>query len=64
MPLSLSLKHILATEVSQHASRAIKEADVARRIMYSAKENNTLPKHIDSSLMALHETSLIARLAC
>ncbi|HIG65137.1 MAG TPA: dihydropteroate synthase [Methyloprofundus sp.] len=53
----LDIKHILATEVSQHANRAIKEADVARRIMYAAKENNTLPKHIDSSLMALHETS-------
>ena len=53
----LDIKHILATEVSQHANRAIKEADVARRIMFAAKENNTLPKHIDSSLMALHETS-------
>lgn len=53
----LDIKHILATEVSQHASRAIKEADIARRIMYAAKENNTLPKHINADLMALHETS-------
>ncbi|MCF7970517.1 MAG: DUF6513 domain-containing protein [Methylococcaceae bacterium] len=53
----LDIKHILATEVSQHACRAIKEADLARRIMYAAKENNTLPKHIDPGLMALHETS-------
>ena len=53
----LDIKHILATEVSLHASRAIKEADMARRIMYAAKENNTLPKHINSDLMSLHETS-------
>ncbi|MDT8424701.1 MAG: DUF6513 domain-containing protein [Methyloprofundus sp.] len=53
----LDIKHILATEVSSHACRAIKEADLARRIMYAAKENNTLPKHIDPGLMALHETS-------
>lgn len=53
----LNINNILATEVSQHASRAIKEADMARRIMYAAKENNTLPKHINADLMALHETS-------
>jgi len=53
----LNIKQILATEVSQHASRAIKEADIARRIMHAAKENNTLPKHINADLMALHETS-------
>lgn len=53
----LNIKQILATEVSQHASRAIKEADMARRIMYAAKENNTLPKHINPDLMALHEPS-------
>ena len=53
----LDINHILATEVSQHACRAIKEADKARRIMYTAKENNTLPKHIDSSLMTVHDTA-------
>jgi dihydropteroate synthase-like protein len=51
----LNINHILATEVSHHASRAIKEADLARRIMFAAKEHDTLPKHINSGLMALHE---------
>lgn len=51
----LNINNILATEVSKHACRTIKEADVARRIMYAAKEQNTLPKHIDADLMALHE---------
>lgn len=51
----LNINHILATEVSNHATRAIKEADLARRIMFAAKEHDTLPKHIHSGLMALHE---------
>lgn len=53
----LNINNILATQVSKHACRAIKEADMARRIMHAAKEQNTLPKHIDASLMALHETA-------
>lgn len=53
----LNINAILTTEVSRHACRAVKEADRARRIMFAAKEHNALPKHIDSSLMALHETA-------
>ena len=53
----LNINHILATEVSRHACRAIKEADLARRIMFAAKQHDTLPKHIDPGLMALHETA-------
>ncbi len=53
----LNINHILATEVSQHACRAIKEADQARRIMFAAQQNNTLPKHISSSLMTVHDPS-------
>lgn len=53
----LDINHILTTEVSQHACRAVKEADLARRIMNAAKQHNMLPKHIDNGLMALHETA-------
>ncbi|MEY2696169.1 MAG: hypothetical protein RL333_307, partial [Pseudomonadota bacterium] len=51
----LGIRQILATQVSRHARRAIREADVARRIMYASREANRLPKHIDDGLMALHE---------
>lgn len=51
----LNINHILTTQVSQHARYAIREADLARRIMFAAKENNSLPKHIDSGLISLHE---------
>jgi hypothetical protein len=51
----LHVRHILATQVSKHACKAIKEADLIRRIMLAARESNRLPKHIDDGLMALHE---------
>jgi hypothetical protein len=53
----LNINQILATEVSRHACRSIKEADLTRRIMLAASEHNTLPKHINPGLMALHEIS-------
>jgi dihydropteroate synthase-like protein len=53
----LNVRAILATQVSKHARRAIREADVARRIMFAARGLNALPKHIDDSLMALHDRS-------
>ncbi|MDP2903817.1 MAG: DUF6513 domain-containing protein [Methylovulum sp.] len=53
----LNINHILATQVSRHACRSIREADLSRRIMLAAKQHNTLPKHIHPGLMALHETS-------
>lgn len=53
----LDINYILATEVSRHACRAVKEADLARRIMHAAKQHATLPKHIHPGLMALHETA-------
>lgn len=51
----LHIRQILATQVSKHACRAIKEADLTRRIMLAARETNRLPKHINDGLMALHE---------
>ena len=51
----LHIKQILATQVSQHARRAIREAGLARRILFAARELNRLPKHLDDGLMALHE---------
>lgn len=53
----LNINHILATQVSQHACRAIKEADRARRIMYAAKQHDSLPKHISADLLTIHDTA-------
>lgn len=51
----LNINNVLATQVSEHACKAIRETDRARRIMFAAKSIDSLPKHIDDSLMALHE---------
>lgn len=51
----LEIDNILATQVSQHACKAVKEADLARRILYAARNTNSLPKHLDNGLMGLHE---------
>lgn len=46
---------VLATEVSPHARRAVKEADVARRVMYAAREDNALPRDYSDDLMTTHQ---------
>ena len=51
----LGIEHILATEVSEHCRKAVKEADLARRIMYASKADNIPPKGYHNGLMALHE---------
>lgn len=45
---------ILATEVSPHARRAVREADWARRIMFAAREDNSLPRDYSGALMTTH----------
>lgn len=51
----LKIQHLLTTEVSEHCRCAVREADLARRIMYSSKLDGLPPKDYDNGLMALHE---------
>ncbi len=50
----LKAKAVLATQVSNHARRAVREADVARRVMYQAREMASLPKGFSEALMTVH----------
>ncbi len=50
----LGLNAILATEVSPHARTVVREADFARRMMYAAKQEGSLPKGLDGSLLTTH----------
>jgi dihydropteroate synthase-like protein len=54
MAAELRVSAVLTTSVSLHARRAVREADVARRIMHVAREAQVLPKGICSDLSALH----------
>ena len=53
----LGITNILTTQVSPHCSTVVREADRARRIMHWARDENSLPKHIDGGLTGLHELS-------
>lgn len=51
----LNIRGLLTTEVSAHCRTAVREINRARRVMFAAREDNTPPRHLDESLMALHE---------
>ncbi len=51
----LHINAVLATQVSGHAARAVREADIARRIMFATREINSLPKGVSDQLLSLHE---------
>ena len=50
----LRARAVLTTQVSGHARRAVREADVARRVMYQARETSSLPKGFTDALMTVH----------
>ncbi|MCB1888925.1 MAG: dihydropteroate synthase [Rhodocyclaceae bacterium] len=50
----LGVAAVLTTQVSPHARRAVREADVARRVMFAARETQSLPKGFSDALMTVH----------
>jgi dihydropteroate synthase-like protein len=51
----LDARAVLTTEVSPHCRSAVREADLARRIMFRAREECALPKQWHGGLAGLHE---------
>ena len=51
----LNIRYLLTTEVSEHCQCAVRETDLARRIMYASRLDGIPPKGYDDGLMALHE---------
>jgi dihydropteroate synthase-like protein len=51
----LNITNVLATEVSPHARKAIMEANIARRMMFVAREDSSLPRDITNDLLVAHE---------
>ena len=51
----LNITNILTTEVSLHARCAVKEADIARRMMFAAHQDNSLPQGFTDDLMVAHD---------
>jgi dihydropteroate synthase-like protein len=51
----LRIRNLLVVQVSPHTRRTIQEHDAARRIMFAAREDASLPKDYGTALLALHE---------
>jgi dihydropteroate synthase-like protein len=51
----LHIRNVLVVRVSPHCRRAVEETDAARRIMYAAREEGSLPSGIDGALLCLHD---------
>jgi dihydropteroate synthase-like protein len=51
----LHIRNLLVVQVSPHTRRTIQEHDAARRIMFAAREDASLPKDYGTALLALHE---------
>ncbi len=51
----LNINAVLATSVSAHAVNAVAEADIARRMMHAAKNDDRLPRGYSNGLLGLHD---------
>jgi dihydropteroate synthase len=51
----LDIRNVLVVQVSPHTRRTIEEHDAARRILYAAREESSLPKGYSPALLQLHD---------
>jgi dihydropteroate synthase-like protein len=51
----LRITNVLVVQVSPHCRRAVQETDAARRIMFAAREEGSLPSGIDAALLCLRD---------
>jgi dihydropteroate synthase-like protein len=51
----LFIRNLLVVQVSPHTRRTIQEHDAARRMMFAAREDASLPKGYGGALLALHD---------
>jgi dihydropteroate synthase-like protein len=51
----LHIRNVLVVQVSPHTRRTLQEHDAARRIMFAACVDGSLPKDYGAALLALHE---------
>jgi dihydropteroate synthase len=49
----LTIRSVLVVQVSPHCRRAIRETDAARRMLFAARAEDSLPSGIDDSLLCL-----------
>jgi dihydropteroate synthase-like protein len=55
----LGVRAVLTTEVINWARGAVREADIARRLMHYAVTNRAVPKHIDDRLVTVKDAKVL-----
>jgi dihydropteroate synthase-like protein len=50
----LHIRNVLVVQVSPHTRRTLQEHDAARRMMFAAREDQSLPKDYGGALLSLH----------
>lgn len=56
----LGIRHVLTTEDATWARGAVREVDIARRLMHYALEHRSLPKHVDPRLVTVKDQEIVA----
>ena len=51
----LAIRNLLVVQVSPHTRRTIQEHDAARRIMYAARADGSLPQDYGTALLQVHD---------
>jgi dihydropteroate synthase-like protein len=51
----LRIRNLLVVQVSAHTRRTIEEHDAARRMLFAAREDSSLPRNYGSALLQLHD---------
>jgi dihydropteroate synthase-like protein len=51
----LAIRNVLMVQVSPHTRRSVQEHDAARRLMFAAREDNSLPKDYGGALLQIHD---------
>jgi dihydropteroate synthase-like protein len=51
----LAIRNLLVVQVSPHTRRTIQEHDAARRIMFAARADGSLPQDYSAALLQIHE---------
>ncbi len=54
----LGIRYVLTTEEIPWAKGAVREADIARRLMHHAVKKKSLPKHLDSRLLTVKDAAV------
>ncbi|HET6379325.1 MAG TPA: DUF6513 domain-containing protein [Methylocella sp.] len=53
----LGIRNVLTVQVSPHTRRTIEEHDAARRLMFAAREDGSVPKGYGAGLLQLHDAA-------